>query len=450
MSVVGGQNAMDTLQGWFRELYASQEVNLVPDAAWIAKNIPFKKSEAGLGNLYHQPVVLTQEQGFTYAGPSAGAFALNSPIAAVMKDAQVQGAQLLLRSQIDYETLARAANTKGSFGEASKLLVKNMVDAIAKRLELMFLYGRSATGIATLASGTVSSFVVSAASWAPGLWAGMEGAQIHVLSVTGSLPTLTVGTRRNGTSGTTVVSVAFDTRTVTVTTSSLTAPAANDIVVFYGAWSSVTGGIALTGGVITFLEAMGLDAMTSQQTGTLFNIDQSTYALYRGNVTTGLSSLTVTKVLNALLPAIGKGLMDDVVCLVSNASFQGIVNPTIDPVASAPASTPSTNTIIKTGVQNVKNQGTSLQYGANSIKIIGYQGSIEIVPHLFVKDSDNFMFAKDNVMRVGATDVTFNTPGAKGGEFFLHMPSNAGYELRCYANQGLFSPKVGQLTKAVL
>jgi hypothetical protein len=47
-------------------------------------------------------VVLSQEQGFTYAGPSAGGFALQTPIAAVLKDAQVQGAQLLLRSQIDY------------------------------------------------------------------------------------------------------------------------------------------------------------------------------------------------------------------------------------------------------------------------------------------------------------------------------------------------------------
>lgn len=444
MSVVGGENAMDTLQGWFKELYADKEVNLIPEAAWLTKNIPFKKSEAGLGNLYHQPVVLTQEQGFTYAGPSAGAFALNNPVASVMKDAQVQGAQLLLRSQIDYETLARAANTKGSFGEASKLLVKNMVDAISKRLELMFLYGRCATGIATLASGTANNFVVSAASWAPGLWAGMEGAVIHVLSVTGSLPTLTVGTRRNGVSGTIVTAVDFSTRTVSVTPASLTAPAVSDIVVFYGAWSSAAGGIALTSGVITFLEAMGLDSMISQQTGTLFNIDIGTYSLYRGSLATGLTALTVTKILNSLLPAIGKGLMDDVVMLVSNSSFQGLVNPVMDPTAQAGSSN------VKIGSSVTKNGSESMTFGANQIKIVGYQGSITIVPHLFVKDNDNFAFAKDNVMRVGATDVTFNTPGAKGGEFFLHLPSNAGYELRCYANQGLFSPKVGQLTKATL
>jgi hypothetical protein len=439
---------MDTLQGWFKELYASQEINLVPDASYITKNISFNKSEAGLGNLYHQPVVLTQEQGFTYAGPSSGAFALNTPVAAVLKDAQVQGAQILLRSQIDYESLARAANSKGSFGEASKLLVKNMVDAISKRLELMFLYGRSATGVGQLTgTHTTTTIQLSTASWSPGLWAGMEGAVIHVLSVTGSLPSLTVGTTRSPTVGVKVSAVDFSTRTITVATNGggvLTAPANNDIVVFYGSWSSATGGDALTSGAITFKEALGLDSMISQQASTLFNIDLATYGLFKGNVQTGLTALTVTKILNALLPAIGKGLMDDVVWLTSNASFQGLVNPTIDPVAQAG------NSNVKTGPMVTQSKSDSLRFGANQIEIVGYQGKITIVPHLFLKDGDNFAFAKKDLMRVGATDVTFNTPGAKGGEFFLHMPSNAGYELRCYANQGLFSPKVGRMTKATL
>jgi hypothetical protein len=190
---------------------------------------------------------------------------------------------------------------------------------------------------------------------------------------------------------------------------------------------------------------MGLDGMISQQTSTLFNINIGTYALARGNLATGLTALTVTKMLNALLPAIGKGLMDDVVWLTSNSSFQGLVNPTIDPVAQAGSSN------VKVGANLTQNKGgDSLTFGANQIKIVGFQGSITVVPHLFVKDSDNFVFSKEDVMRVGATDVTFNTPGAKGGEFFLHMPNNAAYELRCYANQGLFSPKVGRLTKATL
>lgn len=447
MAVVGGENAMDTLNGWFKELYADKEIRAVPEAAWIVKNIPFNKSESGLGNLYHQPVVLTQEHGFTYAAPASGAFALNAAIAAVMKDAQIQGAQMLLRSQIDYETLARAANTKASFGEASRLLVDNMMSAMSKRLEIMFLYGRSPGGVAVLnGTHTGSSFTVSAASWAPGLWAGMEGAKIHVTSVTGTYPALSIGTKRAG-SGTAVVSVAFDTRIVTVTTSSLTSAANSDVVFLYGTVSCATDGLALTNGeTITFLEALGLDGMCSSAGQTVFNINTATYGLFAPNKPSTLNAaLTVTNVLQSILPAIGKGLMDDVVLLCSNKAFQDMVNPTVDPTANG-----GTDNKVKTGVMLTKGQSDSVRLGAKSIDIVGHQGLISITPHLFLKDSDVFVFAKKHLMRVGATDITFNTPGSKGGEFFLHLPSNAGYELRAYCNQALFSPELGKVTKITI
>jgi hypothetical protein len=394
-------------------------------------------------------VVLTQEQGFTYAGPSAGAFALNAPIAAVLKDAQVQGAQILLRSQIDYESLARAQNTKGSFGEASRLLVENMLDAISKRLELMFLYGRSPGGIGILASGTVSTITLTAASWSAGLWAGMEGAQINVVTApTGTYPVFTTAAtpqRTTATPGSTkVVSVNFATLTVTVTAASLTAPVATDIVILFGTWTTAGATNLTATTLVTFVEAIGLDGIIRSSATTLFNIDQTVYGLFTGNNPASFAALSVTNVLANLLPAIGKGLMEDVVLLCSNTAFQSLVNPTVDPVAQAA----STN--VKVGPTLTKTQGDQLQFGASGVTIVGAQGKITIQPHLFVKDKDMFCFAPKNIMRVGATDVTFNTPGSKGGEFFLHMPSNAGYELRCYANQGLFSPKVGQLTKMIL
>jgi acetyl-CoA carboxylase biotin carboxylase subunit len=42
--------------------------------------------------------------------------------------------------------------------------------------------------------------------------------------------------------------------------------------------------------------------------------------------------------------------------------------------------------------------------------------------------------------------VTFNLPG-RGDEFFLHVPDAAGFELRCYSNQALFSPCPGKVTQ---
>lgn len=437
MPSLAGETAFDTLQGWFKELYADKEVKLVPSAAWMVKNIEFSKSEAGLGNLYHQPVVLTMEQGFTYAASAAGAFALNNAVAAVMKDAQIQGTQILLRSQIDYETLARAANTKASFGEASKLIVQNMMDAMSKRLELMFLYGRSPTGIGAVNAGTsaVTTFVISTASWAAGLWAGMEGAKLAIVGLTGTYPSQSQ-TRRTASGGNSITSIDFSTRTITCSaTMTLTA---GDIVFLFGTIADAAGPAT-----ISYQDALGIDGIVTQASGTLFNIDLTTYKIFQGNVAgASVASLTLTNVLSNLLPSIGKGLMEDVVLLCSNTAFQGLLSPTVDPVAGAAAN--------KSGPYVNQDRKENMTYGARSVSLIGQQGNIEVTPHLFVKDKDIFIFPKKGMKRVGATDVTFNTPGAKGGEFFLHLPSNAGYELRAYTNQALFTPSPGKCTKMTL
>jgi hypothetical protein len=190
----------------------------------------------------------------------------------------------------------------------------------------------------------------------------------------------------------------------------------------------------------TYAESLGLDAIVTA-TGTLFNIATGTYQLFGGNSYAVGGALTVTKVLDGMLPSIGKGLMDDVVFLCSNKAFQGLLNPTIDPIAQAA----STNA--KVGALVNHNRSDSMVFGADNIQIRGYQGKIDIIPHLFVKDGEAFAFPKKMLKRVGATDITFNTPGSKGGEFFLQLPSNAGYELRAYANQAMFSPCPGRLTK---
>src|SRR5258706_7913448 len=178
---VAGENQFSTLNGWFKELYAKEESRPLPKAAWLMKNVDFNKAETGVGNNYHQPVLLAHEGGMTVAGADAGAFALNAAVAGVMKDATVAGTQLLLRSRMDYETAARAANSKASFGSATQLLVKNMLESISKRLEIMFFYVRKGIGAVNASTVASTSFVVSAASWAASIWAGLEGSRVAIV-----------------------------------------------------------------------------------------------------------------------------------------------------------------------------------------------------------------------------------------------------------------------------
>lgn len=422
---IAGENQFSSLNGWFKELYAADAEYPVPKASWMLKNIKFNKAETGVGNNYHQPVYLSQEHGITTAGQDAGAFTLNAAVAGVMKDATIAGMQMVLRSRMDYETAARAANSKASFGSATELLVKNMMDSISKRLEIMFLYGRSGIGTVNASTVASTSFVVSAASWAPALWGGLEGAKIDVL-----VAALTAYDNGGAASNLQIQSIAQSTRTVTLTAAaSLTI---NSLVFFRGA--------VTPGAPATYTEFMGLDAITTEAT-TLFGISAATYSLFRGNSASASGPLTATNILNALLDSIGKGLNEDVVLICSNKAFQGLVNPLIDPKASAG----STNVQVGATKLN-RSAGSVLEVGSSSAKILGSQGMIEVVPHLYCKDGEAFAFPKSALKRVGATDVTFNLPG-RGDEFFLHVPDAAGFELRAYSNQALFTPTPAKLTK---
>lgn len=422
---IAGENQFSSLNGWFKELYATDAEYPVPKASWLLKNVKFNKAETGVGNNYHQPVYLSLEHGITTAGADAGAFTLNQAVAGVMKDATIAGMQMVLRSRMDYETAARAANSKASFGSATELLVKNMTDSIGKRLEIMFLYGQSGIGVVNANTTASTDFVLTTGSWSAAMWGGMEGAHLTIVNSAKS-----AYSDSGNASDVVVASVTQSTRTI-----SLTQPRTltqNDIVYFKGA--------IVPGATPTYTEFKGLDSITTEATS-LFGISAATYSLFRGNTSTLSASLTTTNILNALLDAIGKGLNEDVVLLCSPKAFQGLVNPLIDPKAS----TGSTNT--QTGATRIDRPGGKvLELGSSSAKILGNQGMIEIIPHLYVKDGDGFCFPRSALKRVGATDVTFNLPG-RGDEFFLHVPDAAGFELRCYSNQALFSPRPATLTK---
>lgn len=51
-----GANTKATLNGLFKEIYASRVENLIPDGTKLIKMIPFLGGEKELGNQYHQPV----------------------------------------------------------------------------------------------------------------------------------------------------------------------------------------------------------------------------------------------------------------------------------------------------------------------------------------------------------------------------------------------------------
>lgn len=412
---MSGENLVSTLSGLFKESYASKIENLVPDGVKFLKLIQFEKGDKENGNLYHQPVLLSHEQGITYAGPNSSAFTLNAAVAAVMQDAQIAGSQIVMRSAISYEAAARASNDKKAFKKATALLVENMVNSISKRLEIALIYGR--TGLAASCTtvnvdATNTTLTVPAASWAPGIWAGADNAVLVAYNST---------TRLNAadTAGYSVSNINLTARTMKLTASSA------DITAIDAATGSITlyflsAVIGNTSGQ-SFNEFAGLDKIITN-TGSLFNIDASVYGLWKGNsYDAGSAQLSLAKVLSGIALAVERGLDEDVVCVMSPKTWANIAT---DQAALR--------------VYDQSYRSNKLENGSSDFVFNGANGKIEIHSSIYVKEGEAFLLPLKRMKRIGAMEVSFRMPGRPQEEFFLELSGAAGYELRAYTDQALF------------
>ena len=164
-------------------VYGDGPVKAIPEVALLQKEVKFEKASK-IGKSYNFPVILSAEAGVTYLAAGAGVSTLNDAIAATLKESIVDANQIIVRGQMDYEAAAKAVGSKEAFQSATELLVMNLQETGAKRVEIGMLHGRSATGLGTAdssvnASATSTVVTMLAAGWAPGVWSGMEGAQFN-------------------------------------------------------------------------------------------------------------------------------------------------------------------------------------------------------------------------------------------------------------------------------
>jgi len=403
---MAGENTVSTLNGLFKTVYADKLLDLVPDYAVLQKKIPFVSADKETGNFYAQPVNLSHEQGFTYNGEAGAVVTLNAAINSTMKEAQVKGTEMILRTQIAYTALSRASKAgPKAFKRASAWKVEDMNNSMRKRLEISMLYGQSNIGVVesiTSASGS-GTITLTAASWAGGMWAGAENALIDSFT----------NTTKNNSNNITIVGVNSDTRTLSVTCSGTFSDecAAGDLIFFKGTNS----------GSSVFTEMAGLQKII-QNSGTLFNIDASTYSLWKGNTVSSVGQLTHAKVQDALARAVNKGLMEPVILLVSPKGFN-----TLNADLAA----------LRMFDSSYGNEGKN---GFEKLVFHSVNGPVEVVSHPLVKDGDAFILPLDAVMRLGSLDLSFGVPGMDETFFTLVQASNA-VELQCMADQAIFIEK---------
>lgn len=408
------------MNGLYKEAYADGIVGLIPDVAYLVKNVGFSESEK-IGNYYHQPVVLTREAGITYAAAGAGAYALNTAIAMTMKDAQVQGTQSTLRSAIPYDTVARSTGSGKAFRKATLPIIENNLESHTKRLEVSGLYGQSPLGVTSAysnVSATKTTLTITAASWAVGIWGGEEGSSI--VATTSADAALVNG---DGSAEVmTISAVDPDNRKITVTAASATITALESAAAA-GAKLYFWNGLAVGSGATTvsFNEMAGVDKIITNAT-TLFNIDAAAYTLWKGNSYSAASGqLTMSKVFAAVNKAVGKGgLKEPAKVLVSVDTWPNMM----------------TDLAALRKFDSSYSSGQAVN-GFETIKYVGASGELEVVPHSCVKGGEAFVLPLKKWKRIGAQEISFQTPG-RSEEIFLQLANSNGFEIRSYADQAFF------------
>jgi len=388
-------NTLETLNGFFKDIWADNLVDARPDNVKLQTLIKFLAKDKQPGNLYHQPVILGMEHGVTFAASDDDAFNLNPPIAGQIKDATIKGNPVVLRSVMGYTAASRAAQGgKQAFMDATKYLVASMLRSVAKKIEIEMFYGQVGYGVvAAGSSGT--TIIIESKEFAPGIWAGAENLPIEVRDPTGS-------TIRGSAK---VIGIDLDTRTLTLD-SAIPGMVAGDVIWHKGAYGN---------------EFAGIHKILSQNTGTLFGIDVSQFNLFKGNVyDAGNAQLSFAKISNAISKAVAKGLDSKVSVFVNPDTWSNLLTE-------------------QAALRRYDGSYSSkeLDQGASSIKFYSQNGEIEIIPSIYVKAGYAYILCLDEWLRVGSSDLSFKRPGM-GDEYFRDLENAAGYELRLFTDQALF------------
>lgn len=410
---------LSTLDGLFKEVYADKIENLIPESSHLTKKVPFEKSTQQ-GRKYVQPVIVSSVGGFT-VGANNQAYTLNASAGMVTADAEITSPSLVLRQAIPYGQLAQSTSDKGAFVNATRLTVEAMIEAMTKRNEINFLYGGKSLGDfspSSTASGTSGVLKFVSGTWSAGIWAGGEtSTSINLYDKSGTLIS-------SGADSVFVVSaVDVENQEVSITGTSTGITALATAISAMG--SSDVGTIRFAG--TDSVEPIGLQAIC-QTSGTLFNINNSTYSLFKGNDVSVSGPLTLSLLLGAFNNAIAKGLAEETTIYMN----------------------PKTWLNLAVNLQSIRHLDSSyktskIENGTESIDIYTSAGKSSIVPHLFVKEADVFIVPEKRLLRTGASDVTFTLDGMEG-KFFRQLENQAGFELRCFSSQAIFTAHPAKCT----
>lgn len=427
-----------SVSGNLKVVYGSELIQVLPETAIMQKRYPLSKSGAFplIGDYFSALVALQLPWGFSFLGDGTEATATNytlgDALAGQTKPAQVRACTSLLIDNLQTQILDRA-----NYGDNSKQNVISVMSYTGLQMavnfrnvaEMQILHGREGIGAS---AGAIATLTVTCdgATTAVGILSSLIGARLQWMqSDLTSARTVNDSSNYLTVSAVNVADPASPTLTMVATgTTNVAAITTGDVMYIAG-----SRGIAVASNATTVpqYEQIGLGLQLSATTGTQFGIDKAAYVGWVANQKASAGAVTPSLFMQAAAQSMGRGgLLGGYVAIVPVDAW------------SALNSTLATNETYMNPTGSMKKTGTD--------EIAVYHGGIkiEIVPHPFQKRGKFYMFPKEQVHRIGSTDLTFQIPGRPAEEYFFPLEGKAVMQRQCRADfqTVLLAPPSGNIT----
>ena len=374
-----------------------------PEYTVIMSSVPFVKDSERAGTELKWPVQLSYEHGFTAHGSQGEILDLRAATVSKQQQASVAPFAFSGRTQISEVLLKRAQGNAQSFSKALQYKIKMLQDSMVLMMEQTHLYGQTGLGTVTSASGNV--ITILSASYADHVWMGSEAMPIEIRTADGVL---------RGTANITT----YDNELETITVDSIPAGVvATDVIWRAGFYGN---------------EGPGLDKILASSTGSLFGIPHAGAPLWKANQFAVGGLLSFQKVAEGVSKAVGRGLAEKLVLHVHPQVFA-----TLMPDYNA---LKATGADFKSRIFSTSKEVERMAHGTFGITFL--VGSVEVVllANPFIRKGVAYGVADGELMRCGSTSITYQSSNSSEGENYLRtLDNSAAYELRCFADEALFS-----------
>jgi hypothetical protein len=383
-------------------------IDALPESGTIAARLPFT-SKAKIGEKYQVSFLAADEHGQT-ASNAGGLFTMNAPIGAEIPRAEIAGTTVVERIQVSWDDLYASLNGgETSYDDIMSIKMRSMGRTMALYRELLLMYGPGTGSVLASNIGVVSTTAaalstsptvrLTRASYIAGLWQGMRNALVDIYQSDGTtLRVADVQVLGLGNQNKTHVRLFKSGSAVT--------PTANDVIIPKG-WKGQS--------------ALGLEAIMSATSGTIFNVDITQYSQFKTPIMDAGSGPLTRKLIREWAARVrpnGSREGGDLLC--SGSAFAGLAE--------------EFSALNRdTTMGGVKKQGESkliFETPAGDI-------SVEIWDQC--KQGEAFFFAKSaNAYRVGTTDNTMRPVKGLNEGFLTPLIDQTGVQACTYTNQAPF------------